>query len=79
MLLGFATTTTFRKESTTVALFKNCMLHLQVRNFNQMQLSSIIGGIMHTYRVEKLPPPKRKQTVKLLDAFLESEKMHESG
>ena len=30
-------------------------------------------------QVEKLPPPKRKQIVQILDAFLGSEKMKKSG
>jgi hypothetical protein len=30
-------------------------------------------------QVEKLPPPKRKQIVQILDAFLGSEKVKKSG
>jgi hypothetical protein len=30
-------------------------------------------------QVEKLPPPKRKQIVQILDAFLESEKFKKAG
>jgi len=30
-------------------------------------------------QVEKLPPPKRKQIVQILDAFLGSEKLKKSG
>jgi transcriptional regulator with XRE-family HTH domain len=30
-------------------------------------------------QVEKLPPPKRKQIVQILDAFLESEKLKKAG
>jgi len=55
-------------------IMRHFELHL-LCNCRQSKMSKNTGGTMHICQLKKLPPPKRKQIVQILDAFLESERV----